>query len=166
MVHVAEAADLPFSVEDVIKVFFFSSCSVSVDVDDKSTSAVQFDTGESVLWIHSIDFKGSLLTPTGNHYLLTVTDEFSHFPFAFPCAQYISCNSDQVSDPICLERWLSSSLLLCPLKLRIFLHSHRILAAWTTPFSPQKNDQCEPSNRVTWKAVFLILSCRHLPITE
>jgi hypothetical protein len=33
----------------------------------------------------SIDFKGPLPTATRNAYILTVVDEYSRFPFAFPC---------------------------------------------------------------------------------
>lgn len=33
----------------------------------------------------SIDFKGPLPTASRNPYLLTAVDEYSRFPFAFPC---------------------------------------------------------------------------------
>ena len=34
----------------------------------------------------SIEFKGLLPSTTKTHYLLTVVDEFSRFPFACPCS--------------------------------------------------------------------------------
>jgi len=34
----------------------------------------------------SVDFKGRLPSSTKNRYLLTIVDEYSRFPFAFPCA--------------------------------------------------------------------------------
>ncbi|KRY15405.1 Pro-Pol polyprotein [Trichinella patagoniensis] len=33
----------------------------------------------------SIDFKGPLPSTSSNRYILTVVDEYSRFPFAFPC---------------------------------------------------------------------------------
>ena len=33
----------------------------------------------------NIDFKGPLPTSTKNRYVLTIIDEYSRFPFAFPC---------------------------------------------------------------------------------
>ena len=33
----------------------------------------------------SIDFKGPLLLKTKNHYIFTVVNEFSRFPFVFAC---------------------------------------------------------------------------------
>jgi hypothetical protein len=33
----------------------------------------------------NIDFKGELSSVSGNSYILTIVDEYSRFPFAYPC---------------------------------------------------------------------------------
>ena len=38
----------------------------------------------------SIDFKGPLPSSTNNKYFLTITDEYSRFPFAKPCSDISS----------------------------------------------------------------------------
>ena len=41
----------------------------------------------------SLNFKGPLPSSTKNRFLLTIVDEFSRFPFAFPCP---NCNASTV----------------------------------------------------------------------
>ena len=38
----------------------------------------------------SVDFKGPLPSTSKNNYILTVVDEFSRFPWAFPCSNMTS----------------------------------------------------------------------------
>jgi len=40
----------------------------------------------------SVDFKGPLPSSTKNRYLLTIVDEYSRFPFSFPCAS-VDCKT-------------------------------------------------------------------------
>ena len=86
LLHYVRSKHLPYTAQDVKKV-----------VDECRTCAVckpryhQSPTTSLVRALQpfdrlSIDFKGPLPeTPSGNRYLLVIVDEFSRFPFAYPC---------------------------------------------------------------------------------
>ena len=38
----------------------------------------------------NIDFKGPLPSTSSNHYMLTIIDEFSRFPFVYPCKDMVT----------------------------------------------------------------------------
>ena len=44
----------------------------------------------------SVDFKGPLPSSYCNRYLITVVDEYSRFPFAFPCADVAAATVEQI----------------------------------------------------------------------
>ena len=85
MTHFVRSRNLPYSVEDVKKMT--ASCSTCAELKPR------FHKPESSHLIKatqpferlSLDFKGPLPSSTKNTYLLTIVDEFSRFPFAFPC---------------------------------------------------------------------------------
>jgi transposase InsO family protein len=120
----------------------------------------------------SIDFVGPKPSATNNHYILTVIDEFSRFPFAFPCAD-ITANT--------VIRCLNNLFSLCGTPesihsdrgaqfmsdaVRQFLLERNIAQTRTSPFNPAGNGQCERFNGTIWKSVMLSLSSRSLKDTQ
>ncbi|CAA9998562.1 unnamed protein product, partial [Nesidiocoris tenuis] len=112
----------------------------------------------------NIDFKGPLpQTQSGKRYILTVVDEFSRFPFAFPCADMDAstvCNhlNDLFSvfgTPAYIHSDQGTTFMSTELKS--FLQDRGIATSRTTPYNPQGNGQCERYNGVIWKAVQLAL---------
>jgi hypothetical protein len=86
MLHFVRVRNLPYSVEEVRRVT--SNCKVCAKCKP------QFYKPEPVHLIKSlapferlsIDFKGPLpTTSSNNRYILTIVDEYTRFPFAFPC---------------------------------------------------------------------------------
>ena len=83
--HFVRSRNLPYSVEDVKKMT--ASCSTCAELKPR------FHKPEPSHLIKAtqpferlcLDFKGPLPSSTKNTYLLTIVDEFSRFPFAFPC---------------------------------------------------------------------------------
>ena len=77
--------NLPFSTEDVRKVC--SSCKICAELKPQffhpSNGKRIKSTGPMERL--SIDFKGPLPSASWNKYLVIVVDEYSRFPFAFPC---------------------------------------------------------------------------------
>ena len=63
-------------------------------------SSIKWDTikaTQSFEWLN-IDFKGPLPSSSKNKYMLTIVDEFSRFPFVFPCQDI---NSSAVIKCLC-----------------------------------------------------------------
>ena len=101
--------------------------------------------------------------------LLTVVDEYSRFPFAFPC-------KDMTSSTVvaCLQQLFSMYGLpgyvhsdrapdLIGQEVKTFLTQHGVATSRTSPYNPKGNGQCERYNGVIWKTVLLALKSRDLP---
>ena len=89
--HHVRARNLPFSVEDVRKVI--SECRTCAMLKPKFYKPPQTPLIRALRPMDrmSIDFKGPLpITKFGNRYLLIIVDEYSRFPFAFPCRDMTS----------------------------------------------------------------------------
>ena len=90
MYHYVKAKNLPYSLEDnkqmtarcatcsEIKPSFFKGQNSHLIKATKSWERL------------SVDFKGPLPTSSRNRYILSITDEYSRFPFAFPCPDMCS----------------------------------------------------------------------------
>ena len=120
----------------------------------------------------SIHFKGPLPSRTKNKHILTVVDEYSRYPFGFPC-----CNIDSKTVINCLSqiftlfracsfvhadraKWFMSNDLIS------YLHSMRIASSRTSAYNPRGNGQCEKYNDIIWSAAQLALKTRNLPTTH
>ena len=119
----------------------------------------------------SIDFKGPL--PSKVHpFLLTITDEYSRFPFAYPVKDVstptvIKCLGNLFSIfgmPGYVHSGRGPSFTSEELKRWLF--EKGIPSSRTTPYNPQGNGQVECYNGIIWKSVLLALKSRNLPITE
>jgi len=122
----------------------------------KATSA--WETGLSV------DFKGPIVTsPRGNRFLFVVVDEYSRFPFAFPCK-----DSSASSVVKCLSTLFSlfgfpfyvhsdrGTAFLCS-RSKDYLHSRGIATSHSTPYHSTGNSQCERFNQTIWKTISLMI---------
>ncbi|XP_068211794.1 uncharacterized protein [Palaemon carinicauda] len=116
----------------------------------------------------SIDFKGPLPSTTSNKYILTVVDEYSCFPFVFPCP-----NMHSKTVIKCLE----SIFILCGMpsfihsdqgasfmsqELKLYLSQKGVATSRTTPYHPMGNGQVERYNGIIWKSICLVLESRGL----
>jgi len=83
--HYVRAKNLPYSVDDVRKVVH--DCTVCAEVKPNlyKPPDAQLVKATQPFERLSLDFKGPLPSSTKNHYMWTVVDEHSRFPFAFPC---------------------------------------------------------------------------------
>ena len=119
-----------------------------------------------------MDFKGPLPSISRNKYLLTITDEYSRFPFAFPCADMTSSTIIKcfcqlftifgMPDYVHSDRgpsFLSD-------ELKTFLHNKGIATSRTAPYNPQCNGQVEKLNGTLWRAIQLAVKSRKLEISQ
>ena len=147
--HFVKSKNLPFSLEDVRKMI--SNCRICAEIKPcffKPPETHLIKATQSMERL-SIDFKGPLPSSSKNKYILTVVDEFSRFPFAFPCSNMesrtvISClmqifhlfgacgyiHSDRGKSFISQE-FVS------------FMHNLRIPTSKTSVYNPASNGQCE-----------------------
>ena len=171
--HFIRSRNLPFSLEEVRKVC--SSCPICSELKP------QFFKAEDRTLIKAtqpferlcVDFKGPL--PKGasnNSYMLTVVDEYSRFPFAFPCKDMTSetiirCFNELFSlfgMPSYVHSDRGPSFMT--LRLRTYLTERGISMSRTTPYNPQGNGQCERFNSIIWNAVKLALKSRQMELNQ
>ena len=121
----------------------------------------------------SVDFKGPLPpSKNGNRYLLTIIDEFSRFPFAYPCRDMTSgtvtqCFSQLFSlfgmpDMVHNDRGTD----FISEETQKYLLSKSIATSRTSRYNPRGNGQVERLNGTLWKAVQVTLHSRNLNYSE
>jgi len=170
MLHLVRIKNLPYSVDDVKKVI--STCQICSRVkpqffQKENKSLIQAMRPFDRL---SIDFKGPLPSSSVNKYLLVIVDEYSRFPFAFPC-------KDTTADTVikCLISLFSvfgmpgylhsdRGTSFMSTNLKEFLLGHGISTSRTTPYHPTGNGQCEKYVGLVWKTINLALQTKKLHI--
>lgn len=170
MIHFIRTKNLPYSVEDVKKVT--RACRVCCECKPRFYKPEQATLIKAMRPFEriSMDFKGPLPSSSAqNKYLLIVVDEYSRFPFAFPCKDtnartVIACLCQifaifGMPDYIHSDR--GSSFM--SRELGGFLHSRGIATSRTSPYSPQANGQCERFVGIVWKTIELALKSRQWP---
>jgi hypothetical protein len=161
--------NLPFSVDDVKKIT--SSCQVCQLCKPQfyNPPVAHLIKATQPFERLNIDFKGPVPSESQNQYMLTVVDEFSRFPFAFPCRDVstktvISC-MDQLFSIFGMPSYVHSDrgTAFMSKELRGYLHGRGIATSRTTPYNPQGNGQCERYNGIVWRTIQLALKSRKLP---
>ena len=115
----------------------------------------------------SIDFKSNMQSKRS--YVLFVVDEFSRFPFAFPCNDIktetvIKCLSTLFclfGQPLYVHSDRGASILYKEFKR--FLTERGIASSKSTPYHPTCNSQCERINQTVWKTIRLLLRTYQQP---
>jgi transposase InsO family protein len=117
----------------------------------------------------NLDFKGPLPSNNRCRFMLTVIDEYSRFPFAFPCedvsAQTIIKNLSTLFSvfgmPTFIHTDCGSGFMSSELKN--FLLQKGISSCRTTSYNPVGNGQIERLNGTLWKTISLALKTKGLP---
>ena len=171
MYHFVRCRNLPYSVEDIKRMT--SACSVCAKLKPRfhRSSGTLIKATQSFEWLN-IDFKGPLPSSSKNKYMLTIVDEFSRFPFVFPCQDI---NSPTVIKCLCqlfaifgMPSYVHSDRgsSLISEELKQFFNGRGIATSRTSRYNPQGNGQCERYNGIVWKAVTLALKARSLSISQ
>ena len=170
--HFVRSKNLPYSISEIRQMT--SNCEICLELKPNfaQLETRQLIKATQVFERLNLDFKGPLPSNSRNRYFLTVIDEYSRFPFAFPCADLtptsvIKCLQQLfsvfgMSAYIYSDRWSSFQSN----ELKAWLQSHGVAISRTTSYYPQGNGQCEKYNGTIWKAVQAALKSRNLPLTH
>jgi len=115
----------------------------------------------------SVDFRGPVRGP--RPYLLIVIDEYSRFPFVFPCKNVSSSSVVEcLSSLFCIQGFPSCvhsdpGASFVSQETRAFLTESEIAFSTSTPYHPKGNSQCERPNQTVWRTVKLLLHDKKLP---
>lgn len=167
MHHWIRAKNLPFSLEDIKTVT--KACPSCNQLKPRfCKNEGQLIKATSPFEQLNIDFKGPLPTSTKNRYLLTIVDEYSRFPFAFPCSDISTSTVIKVltnvfslfGTPAYMHSDRGTSFM--SQELKSFLTSLGVATSRTTAYNPQGNGQVERYNGIVWKTVLLALNSKGL----
>ena len=170
--HLVRTKNLPFSLADVKRVV--SECSICARVKPRFVSPQNPPLIEATKPFDrlSIDFKGPLPSNSRNVYLLIIIDEYSRFPFAYPCpnmesSTIIRCLSDLFST-FGTAGFIHSDNgpSLISAELRKYFLDNGIGYSNSSKYNPRGNGQCERYVGVIWKAIQLALLTKGLPLTH
>lgn len=125
--------------------------------------------GNTTYGVAQYQLQGPSPTSSHNPYLLAVLDEYSHFPFAFPCP-----NNNTATVIIFLEQIYSSCGIpnyihsdkgtsFISKDLRTYLSQKGIATSCSTPYHPTGNGHVEGFNGILRKVVRFALRYLNLP---
>ena len=143
MFHFVKVRNLPYSMDEVRQVTRDCQiCAQNKPKFQKSSNAHLVKATQPFERI-SVDFKGPLPSNNKNVYLLDIVDEYSRFPFAFPCpdtksSTVISCFNQLFSVfgmPSYIHSDQGSSFMSQELKQ--YLLSKNVATSRSTPYNPQ-----------------------------
>ena len=170
--HYVRTKNLPYSLEDVK--WCCSNCDTCAEVRPQffAQSHQQLVKAMQPMERLNIDFKGPLPTASRNLFFLCVIDEYSRYPFVFPCA-----DTSATTVIGCLEKLFSlfgtcnfvhsdRGSAFSSKQLKDYLLRKGIASSHTTPYHPQGNSQCERYNGIVWKAVRSALKTRNLSVKK
>ena len=105
MGHFVRTKSLPFSLNDIREMT--SQCEECQQIKPHfvRSNDARLIKATQVFERLNLDFKGSLTSASSNKYFLAVVDEYSRFPFAFPCSDMTKKNGHSVFDATVFDFW-------------------------------------------------------------
>ena len=170
--HFVQARNLPFSLDQVKSTT--ASCITCCKLKPRFYKPTSEPLIKSLRPFDrlSIDFKGPLPSSTPNKYILIVVDEYSRYPFAFPCKELsthvvIKC-LQTIFSLFGLPSYIHSDRgrSFVSQELQKFLTGLGIATSRSTPYHPTGNSQCERYVGIVWKTILLALESKRLPVTQ
>ena len=169
MNHFVKSRNLPYSIEDIKRLIM--ACPVCSELKPRfHRSSGKLINATQPFQRLNIDFKGPLPSSNQHKYLLTIVDEFSRFPFAFPCN-----NMKAGTVIVCLEQLFSIFGMpnyihsdrgtdFLSHELKTYLGSRGIASSRTSRYNPRGNGQVEKYNGTIWRAINLALKTKDMDV--
>ena len=169
MAHFIKTRNLPYSLDEVRKIN--NCCRDCAEIKPRyfKPEPAHLIKATQPFERLNLDFKGPLPSNNKNKYFLHVVDEFSRFPWVFPCSDLTSSTIikclctlfSMFGMPAYVHSDRGSSFM--SRELRQFLNSRGISCSRTTPYNPEGNGQVEKGNHTIWRSILLSLSSKKLP---
>jgi len=172
LLHFVRTKNLPYSTTDVRKVV--SNCKTCAEVKlrcYRRGSATLIKASRPMERI-SLDFKGRLPSTSGNSYLLIAIDEYSRFPFAFPCkdmtAPTVICCLDKLFALCGTAGFVHSNngSAFVSGDFKRYLLRRGIASSSSNIYHLAGNGQAKKTVGTIWKAVQLALKNHELPLSR
>ena len=170
--HYVRSKNLPFSMEDVKEVC--STCNICAELKPRFHRLNQGTLIKATKPFEriSLDFKGPLPSSSRNVYLLVIIDEYSRFPFCYPCPNMhtetvIKCLNDVFT--LCgVSGFVHSdnASYFTSRELKNYLFSRGIATSHSSIYHPQGNSQVERYSGIIWRSIRLALKSCGLDITK
>jgi hypothetical protein len=168
LAHFVRSRNLPYSTEDVKLVI--NQCRTCAEIKPRFFRPTNPPLIKSTKPFErlSIDFKGPLPSVTQNRYLLVIIDEYSRFPFVFPCKDMTSGTVVRCLDEIFAMFGQTGFIhsdnftSLISNELRTHLLELGIGYSNCSGYNPRGNGQVERYNGTIWKAILCALKSRSL----
>ena len=168
--HFVRTKNLPYSLDEIKRVTNQCSTCAKYKPQYHKPERVPLIKATQPFERINIDFKGPLPSNTGHKYFLNIIDEYSRFPFVFPCtdistATVIKCLTTLFSlfgMPAFIHSDRGASFMSH--ELQAFLAGKGIATSRTTSYNPEGNGQVERYNGIIWKAVEMALDSNNLPV--
>jgi transposase InsO family protein len=165
--HWIRSKNLPFSLEEIRKTT--ADCQICAELKPRFCKFQgHLIKATKPFERLNIDFKGPLPSQRKNRYILTIVDEFSRFPFAYPCADTSSSTVIQHLQKLFymfgMPNYIHSDRGTAFLseEMKHFLDRNGIASSYSSPYNPKGNGQVERYNGVIWKTVLLALKTHGL----
>ena len=120
----------------------------------------------------NIDFKGPLPSASQNKYMLVLVDEYSRFPFVYPCkdvsTQSVLKSCSHLFSVFGMPSQVHSDrgTSFRSNEFKNFMHEKGISTSYSSPYHPQGNGQVERFNGTIWRAISLSLEDNGLPVSQ
>ena len=168
LTHFVRTKSLPYSIDQVKRLT--ASCQICAELKPRFYRPEGAHLVKATRPFERVSM--DLPSTTNAQYIFTLADEYSRFPFAFPCANMstttvINCLTNLFSVfgmPAFIHSDRGAQFMSAELKG--FLTERGVATSRTTPYHPVSNGQCERFNGTIWKSVLLGLKTRGLPETQ
>ena len=168
--HFVRSKNLPYSLDEIKRVKNQHPVCSEFKSQDCKPKRVPLIKATQPFERINIDFKGPLPSNNGSKYFLNIVDEYSRFPFVFPCSDVsattvVKCLTTLFSlfrMPTYVHSDQGASFMSH--ELRAFLGEKGIASSQTISYNPGENGQVERYNGVVWKVVEMSLKSKNLHV--
>ena len=168
--HFVRARNLPYSVEEIKAMT--NTCRICCECKPRfhRPGMSHLIKATQAFERLNVDFKGPLPSNNKNTYFLSIIDEYSRFPFVFPCpdmttSTIIKCLTTLFAVfgmPVYIHSDRGPSLV--SQELHKFLIEKGIAVSHTMAYNPAGNGQVEKYNGTMWKAITMACKSKNFPI--
>ena len=166
--HFVRQKNLPYSLADVKKACEMCQTCAEIKPNFFSPPLGTLIKATKPMERLNIDFKGPLPSTSKNKYFLCIVDEYSRFPFVYPCSDMSTPTVTRCFDNLfhlfgtCSfvhsDRWKSFKAK----ELKDYFLAKGIPTSYSTPYHPLGNSQVERYNGIVWQAICSLLKSKGL----